>query len=70
MAIRQTVYSIFLVSVIADGMREVEESLKDVHEACQAEIDALAANFLSQPVTPLAEGLPRFISWYRAYHNI
>lgn len=54
MAIRQTVYSIFLVSVIADGMREVEESLKDVHEACQAEIDALAANFLSQPVTPLA----------------
>ncbi len=41
----------------------------DVKET-YADITALNRDYGFQPTTPIAEGLPRFISWYRAYHNV
>lgn len=35
-----------------------------------ADIDALQRDYGFAPATPIATGLPRFVEWYRAYHNV
>jgi UDP-glucuronate 4-epimerase len=41
----------------------------DVDQTC-ADIDAIARDHGFSPKTPLEEGVPRFIAWYRTYHGI
>jgi UDP-glucuronate 4-epimerase len=38
----------------------------DVYETC-ADIDAIAADYGFAPSTPLEEGIPRFVHWYKEY---
>ena len=35
-----------------------------------ADIDAIARDHGFSPKTPLEEGVPLFVAWYRAYHGI
>jgi UDP-glucuronate 4-epimerase len=35
-----------------------------------ADIDAIRADLGFQPITPIDEGIPKFVEWYRRYHNI
>jgi UDP-glucuronate 4-epimerase len=35
-----------------------------------ADIDAISADLGFQPTTTIAEGIPRFVDWFRAYHRI
>jgi UDP-glucuronate 4-epimerase len=39
-------------------------------EATYADISATTRDFGFVPKTPLAEGLPRFVAWYRDYHKV
>jgi UDP-glucuronate 4-epimerase len=41
----------------------------DVEETC-ASVEAIAALTGFAPRTPLAEGIPRFIAWFRAWHGV
>jgi UDP-glucuronate 4-epimerase len=41
----------------------------DVPETC-ADIDAIARDTGFAPTTPIDEGLPRFVAWYRDYHGV
>ena len=38
--------------------------------ATYADIAAIQRDFGFSPSTPIAEGIPRFVSWYRAYHGL
>jgi UDP-glucuronate 4-epimerase len=38
--------------------------------ATYADIDELAHDVGFRPITPIAEGISRFIEWYRVYHRI
>ena len=38
--------------------------------ATYADIDDLMRDVDFRPVTPIAEGIARFIDWYRAYHRL
>jgi UDP-glucuronate 4-epimerase len=40
----------------------------DVVSTC-ADIDASRADLAYEPRTPIEEGLPRFVAWYRSYHR-
>ena len=40
----------------------------DVAETC-ADVDALARDTGFRPGTPLAEGVRKFVAWYRSYHS-
>jgi UDP-glucuronate 4-epimerase len=35
-----------------------------------ADIDAIRADLGFQPTTPIDEGIPKFVEWYRRYHNV
>ena len=35
-----------------------------------ADVDALKADVGFEPATPIAEGVARFVAWYRAYHRV
>ncbi|HYE48422.1 MAG TPA: NAD-dependent epimerase [Azospirillaceae bacterium] len=37
--------------------------------ATYADIDALSRDVGFQPATPIEEGIPRFVDWYRAFHG-
>jgi UDP-glucuronate 4-epimerase len=50
-------------------LREAARPLADVAETFAA-IDAIAALTGFAPRTPLAEGIPRFVAWFRAWHGI
>ncbi len=39
----------------------------DVRET-YADIDAIASDFGYRPTTPINEGIPKFVEWYRSYH--
>ena len=39
-------------------------------EATYADISATTRDFGFQPKTALAEGLPRFVQWYRDHHKV
>jgi UDP-glucuronate 4-epimerase len=41
----------------------------DVIRTC-ADIEASRRDLGFAPKTPIEEGLPRFVAWYRAYHGI
>jgi UDP-glucuronate 4-epimerase len=41
----------------------------DVRET-YADISRAAADFGFKPVTPLSEGIPRFVDWFRSYHRM
>ncbi len=41
----------------------------DVYKTC-ADISALERDFGFKPSTPIAEGLARFVTWYRAYYGV
>jgi len=41
----------------------------DVEQTC-ANIDAIARDYGYSPKTPLEEGVPRFVDWYRAWHGV
>lgn len=41
----------------------------DVEQTC-ADIDAIARDHGFSPKTPLEDGIPRFIEWYRAWHGV
>jgi UDP-glucuronate 4-epimerase len=38
--------------------------------ATYADVDALVREVDFKPSTPIAEGIRRFVTWYRAYHNL
>jgi UDP-glucuronate 4-epimerase len=56
----------------AIGKKAVREMLPmqpgDV-PATYADVDALMREVDFKPATPIAEGIGRFVAWYRAYHN-
>ena len=60
------------IEVIEDAVGKKAEKIMegmqpgDVHETC-ANVDALAADYGFAPSTPLEDGIPRFVEWYRAY---
>jgi UDP-glucuronate 4-epimerase len=35
-----------------------------------ADIDAIHADLGFEPTTPIDEGIPKFVEWYRRYHNL
>ena len=35
-----------------------------------ADIDAIASDLGYEPTVTIADGLPRFVEWYRAYHGV
>ena len=35
-----------------------------------AEISAIQADLGYSPVTAIDDGIPRFVQWYKAYHNL
>ncbi len=39
-------------------------------EATWADVSDLEAAIGASPATPIEEGLPRFVAWYRAYHGV
>lgn len=39
-------------------------------EATYADIDRIHAKLGYQPTTPISEGIPRFVDWYREYHGV
>jgi UDP-glucuronate 4-epimerase len=41
----------------------------DVVRTC-ADIEASTRDLDFEPKTPIEEGLPRFVAWYRAYHGV
>ena len=41
----------------------------DVKET-YADIDAISRDLGFAPTTPIDEGLPRFVVWYRDYHGV
>ncbi len=57
----------------AAGRRARIESLPmqpgDVAETC-ADASALERDFGVRPATPIEEGVPRFVSWFRGYHGV
>ena len=57
----------------AAGRRARIESLPmqpgDVAETC-ADASALERDFGVRPATPIEEGVPRFVSWFRDYHGV
>lgn len=56
----------------AAGKKAVKEFLPmqpgDVYETC-ADIEAIAADYGFAPSTPLEDGIPRFIDWYKDYRS-
>jgi UDP-glucuronate 4-epimerase len=38
--------------------------------ATYADVDDLIRDVDFKPATPIAEGIRRFIEWYRAYHRV
>jgi UDP-glucuronate 4-epimerase len=41
----------------------------DVVRTC-ADIEASTRDLGFEPKTPIEEGLPRFVAWYREYHGV
>jgi UDP-glucuronate 4-epimerase len=41
----------------------------DVVRTC-ADIEASTRDLDFEPKTPIEEGLPRFVAWYRSYHGL
>jgi UDP-glucuronate 4-epimerase len=41
----------------------------DVVRTC-ADIEASTRDLGFEPKTPIEEGLPRFVAWYRGYHGV
>ncbi len=39
-------------------------------EATYADIDRIHAKLGYQPTTPISEGIPKFVQWYREYHGV
>jgi UDP-glucuronate 4-epimerase len=39
-------------------------------KATYADIDAITRDLGFKPTTPISEGIPRFVAWYRDYHKI
>jgi UDP-glucuronate 4-epimerase len=63
-----------LVRLLEEGLgrqaivREAPRPPADVPETF-ASIDAIAALTGYAPRTPLAEGIPRFVAWFQAWHG-
>jgi UDP-glucuronate 4-epimerase len=57
----------------ATGRKAIQEMAPmqpgDVVET-YADISAIAADLGFAPTTPIEEGLPRFVAWYRDYHGV
>jgi UDP-glucuronate 4-epimerase len=64
-----------LVALLEQGLgrraliRHAERPAADVAETF-ASIDEIAALTGFAPATPLAEGIPRFVAWFRAFHGV
>ena len=64
-----------LIEVLEDALgRKAERSLEpmqpgDVKET-YADLTAIQRDLGFQPTTTIMEGVPRFVTWYRDYHNI
>lgn len=39
-------------------------------KATYADIDAITRDLGFKPTTPISEGIPRFVAWYREYHKV
>ena len=39
-------------------------------KATYADVSAMTRDFGFRPKTPIAEGLPKFVAWYRDYHGM
>jgi UDP-glucuronate 4-epimerase len=50
-------------------VREAPRPLADV-VATYASVDAIAALTGFAPRTPLTEGVPRFVAWFRGFHSV
>jgi UDP-glucuronate 4-epimerase len=50
-------------------VRDAERPAADVEETF-ADVDAIAALTGFAPRTSLADGIPRFVEWFRAWHGV
>lgn len=50
-------------------VRDAPRPAADVEETC-ASVEAIAALTGFAPRTPLAEGIPRFVAWFRTWHGL
>jgi len=64
-----------MISVLEDALgREAEKTMLPMQpgdvEATYADIEAIRRDYGFEPTTPIEEGIPRFVSWYRDYHRL
>lgn len=64
-----------MISVLENAVgREAEKTMLPMQpgdvEATYADIEAIRRDYGFEPETPIEEGIPRFISWYRNYHGM
>ena len=64
-----------MISVLEDAIgREAEKTMLPMQpgdvEATYADIEAIRRDYGFEPTTPIEEGIPRFVSWYRDYHRL
>ncbi len=57
-------------SIGKKAIRELEPMQPGDVPATYADVDALMKEVDFKPATPIAEGIARFINWYRAYHGL
>ncbi|KQZ00171.1 hypothetical protein ASD45_04375 [Pseudolabrys sp. Root1462] len=57
-------------SIGKKAIRELEPMQPGDVPATYADVDALMKEVDFKPATPIAEGIARFIDWYRAYHGL
>ncbi|WP_137043866.1 NAD-dependent epimerase [Pseudolabrys sp. FHR47] len=57
-------------SIGKKAIRELEPMQPGDVPATYADVDALMKEVDFKPSTPIAEGIARFIAWYRAYHGL
>jgi UDP-glucuronate 4-epimerase len=57
-------------SIGKKAIRELEAMQPGDVPATYADVDALMKEVDFKPATPIAEGIARFIDWYRAYHGL
>ncbi len=64
-----------MISVLENALgREAEKKMLPMQpgdvEATYADIEAIRRDYGFEPTTPIEEGIPRFVSWYRDYHRL
>ena len=57
-------------SIGKKAIRELEPMQPGDVPATYADVDALMKEVDFKPATPIADGIARFIAWYRAYHGL